>query len=1301
MTEERNNRLSRLTANLLVWLLMFAVSTAPAQSVPKVPSAAAPVNRGDLPQLSTVQEIRALSLSERKQGYPVEVEGRVTISLRTRNLIVIQNGDVGLTAFLTQNTRAVQTGQKVRLRGFTMAQRHVQVLASDLEILDSAVKLPAAKKVTVEEILANPQPARLVEVSGFVRSSSSRSGRQELVLRDRNHTILVQLFRLPRVEPPKRVIYSKIRFTGVIGFGPADETGIEPPVLLVRNWNSASVLKATPSKPFQRKLKPIADVLDIKPTRVYEDRVHVRGEVTRLGEGNNFFLRDNTGEISVSLSGTQRVKPGEVLDVMAYTEPDKAGTGIQLEFGRLRRLELPGTKLNDAGELLPNLTLADYVPALVQVENIRKLSASDLKSCPPVRIRGNAVYHDVEKKLLYVQDGTAGVAVLGITNGALVQPGALWEVSGFAVASETAPVIKRASFTRSGAEDVATPVAATTAGMAIGRYDGEWVSFDGIGRRVEALGEETLLIVARSERSHTVRIRNADAKAVEKFVNADIVIKGVARTMVDSSGQNRGSELLVADLRDIEVEESAPEEPFGIPAISIGALKRFRVDASYTKRNLTTGVVTLAWPNRVFLEDGTNTLEVLVVRPTGLVAGDRAEVLGFPRLTPRGMILEDAIVRARGPREELQAKPVAAQTVLAEGRQGQLVSLEGTLLKQVTASPEQLLIVQQDGEPFPVVIPEMFLTPSIKQLLDGSRIRATGILSLESGERGAPHSFRLLLPDSDSVMLLTPPPWWTPARLSLALAALVAAIALMLLRLDYVHRRARQSETRFAQAIDSSPVAIGIVATKSGRIIEVNDRFLNLLGFTRTKTLGKTMAQLDFWTDSPPMENLQKSANTAGSGGHLESTWRNQSGEIRHVMVSTQNIELDQEACLLLSAVDVTEKFQLLDQLRDSQKLEAVGKLAAGVSHDFNNLLTVIQGNTEILKEELQGQSELSELNDEVDAATRRAAELTRQLLAFSRKQMLQMRAVNTNELVANTQRMLQRLLPENISLETSLPETARLVHADAGMLEQVIINLAVNARDAMPRGGVLTVSVDSTDVAAPPTDIHPEAPAGHYVRLRVSDNGCGMDEVTRTRIFEPFFTTKDVGKGTGLGLATVYGIVRQHRGWIDVESRENEGSTFRVFLPILGDAEPSATAEPTESDPLPRGSERVLLVEDEASVRRVARGALTRSGYEVTDAANAGEALRIWADRKEEFDLLLTDVMMPGGVDGVELARRLTDGRADLKVLFISGYTGKIVSDPDIRRLGGHLLPKPFAQAELARKIRDVLDGVADAQPA
>jgi CheY-like chemotaxis protein len=373
--------------------------------------------------------------------------------------------------------------------------------------------------------------------------------------------------------------------------------------------------------------------------------------------------------------------------------------------------------------------------------------------------------------------------------------------------------------------------------------------------------------------------------------------------------------------------------------------------------------------------------------------------------------------------------------------------------------------------------------------------------------------------------------------------------------------------------------------------------------------------------------------------------------------------------------------------------MESIGQLAAGVAHDFNNMLTIIQGHTSRLLLDPGLPPAVQDATLAVYGAAERAAGLTRQLLMFSRKNIMQPSPLNLRDTVANLNKMLDRLLGETIVLRFECPQPPPPIYGDSGMIDQILMNLAVNARDAMLDGGTLTIRVDEAWIAPEYLEQHPEARIGHFVRLQMTDTGCGMSPKVRAKIFEPFFTTKEPGKGTGLGLATVFGIVKQHAGWIEVASELNKGATFSIFFPASEEAA-ALDGAPVAAPAAPAGgSETVLVVEDELVLREMARDFLTACGYRVLEAGSGRQALQVWGEHRSAIDLLLTDMKMPEGISGMELAEKMVAEQPGLQVVFTSGYSDDIISAEMLARNHARFLPKPYSYADLTRIVRESLN--------
>ncbi len=518
----------------------------------------------------------------------------------------------------------------------------------------------------------------------------------------------------------------------------------------------------------------------------------------------------------------------------------------------------------------------------------------------------------------------------------------------------------------------------------------------------------------------------------------------------------------------------------------------------------------------------------------------------------------------------------------------------------------------------------------------------------------------------------------------------------------------RRERDLIGRIMETSPVGI-VVADQLGKINFANLQAEKILGLTKDIILQKSCSVLDWrLTDSEgnplsgPASSLKQILDSgqpvhdacysvdAGLPTGTDPSHRNRA------LLSVNAAPLFDAGGkfdgMVVTVEDITARLALEAQLRQSQKMESIGQLAAGVAHDINNILTIIQGHAGLLLNMVSQDADVVKSLKQISAASERAAGFIRHLLLFSRKQVYRTKILDLNTVLHNLEYMLPRMLGEHITLQAHYSPDLPRIAADIAMVEQIIMNLVVNARDAMPKGGQLSIDTSAQEIDVAYVLLHPEAHAGRFVCLMVTDTGCGMERSVLQRIFEPFFTTKEVGKGTGLGLATVYGIVKQHHGWIEVQSKVGAGTTFKVFFPVAGDAGHLSISPPSESETVQGGPETILLVEDEKDLLELLREVLQQYKYRILTASCGSEALQIWDEHHGQIDLLLTDMIMPGGMTGDELAAEMKRRKPDLKIIYASGYTSAFVGR-DFGRNDVAFLAKPYQPQQVAQLIRDTLD--------
>lgn len=510
-----------------------------------------------------------------------------------------------------------------------------------------------------------------------------------------------------------------------------------------------------------------------------------------------------------------------------------------------------------------------------------------------------------------------------------------------------------------------------------------------------------------------------------------------------------------------------------------------------------------------------------------------------------------------------------------------------------------------------------------------------------------------------------------------------------------VEKSLRLSEERFSKAFEASPIPLAIQSLRQETFLDANLGFQKLTGFGHAELIGQTAQALNICGDPPDDTTVFQKLDRQVSVRNLPRRLRTKSGQLRDVLISVELFELDNEPLLLTIAQDITEQITLENQLRQAQKMEAVGQLAAGLAHDFNNILTVIQGYSTLLLGTKPTDSTDRKPLQTIIASSERARKLVRQLLTFSRKQVVQKTPMDIQSTFSDILEMLPRVLPESIEVAFNVSPDLPRINADPGMMEQMLMNLAVNAADAMTEGGRLTIGAECLQVSPALAQNHKEARPGRFLCLTIADTGCGMPPEVLAHIFEPFFTTKPVGKGTGLGLATVYGIVRQHEGWVEVQSEPGKGTSFRIFIPTSV-IKPKHEDALSSSEPASRGTETILVVEDETELREFVVEVLRSHGYQAIAAESGPQALERWAQNRGKIDLVLTDIVMPGGLTGRQVGERLLAEDPALKVLYSSGYSVGTAGKDGLVIPNKNFLPKPYCSTKLLETLRRCLDGPA-----
>jgi PAS domain S-box-containing protein len=949
----------------------------------------------------------------------------------------------------------------------------------------------------------------------------------------------------------------------------------------------------------------------------------------------------------------------------------------------------------------------DRVPLLTHAAQIRQLSPQEVEKAYPVHLRGVVTYYDSVAPNLFVQDSTAGiwVDVAGAANPP--RPGQLIDLEGV-VGPGFTPIVAKAHWTVVGSGAMPRPQTVVFSELATGADDSQWVQIEGIVRSfmLEAAGNVLVIDVSTAGGVIKVRIPDYHAPFPMDLIDANVRFRGVCGTSFNRQNQLVSVHLFVPGLRNLVVVDPALSDPFSMPTSPIGSLATFAARGINVHRVKLKGIVTAQLPGRgLFVKDVTGGLYVQSQDGGVVQPGTEIEAVGFPALGEYTPVLRSARFRPTSRHQVLTPFRITPKEALFGSYDAQLVEIEGVLQADRPDNAGGHILVTESGNlVFHALIDHARIQSPWPNLLAGTKMRLTGICSVRTDENGNASEFRIILRSPQDIAVLARPPWLNASHalslLGLLVAVIVGALVWVLslrrrvLRQTGVIRRQIETEAhleqRYRSLIDNSPYGIASL-DKNCQLLDVNPAFRRIAGLSLTENISGLPLHDVLQFSSPDLGRFNRLLELGGTFQHAEFTCQKRDAAQLILRVSGHVIpeKTDTSSRVEIIVEDITSQRQLELQLFQNHKIEAVGRLAGGVAHDFNNLLMIISGHVSLLLHKFGRNSAEGEKLQIVEEASSRAAGLTRQLLAYSRKQVLEPKILAIDPLVKNLEGMLRRLIREDIELRTELNSRDARVKVDPNQLEQVLINLAVNARDAMPDGGLLLIRTE------PPLVQHRhQLPSpmdgGSYVRITVSDSGVGMDSATQERLFEPFFTTKEMGKGTGLGLSMVYGIVRQSGGQIVVDSAPGKGSRFQIFLPLV-EQPASADASRTPELPPARGKGNILLVEDEKELRALLAETLSDLGYTVLQAGNGEEALEIAKSALPSIDMLITDMVMPR-MNGRQLSKSLRTRRPGLPVLFISGYSDVIPSEEEFFNVTTQFLQKPFSSESFSHRVRELL---------
>lgn len=1270
-----------------------------------------PVPRTENTTLTNCVQVRRLTPEEAARSPKVLLRAVVTFSDGDSGLLFVQDETGGVYVNPLEPV-TLAFGTMVELDGVAQPGSHLSFVSRAILFERGPARTPPPLNVTFDELAQGIHDSTWVQTQGVVQSVQTSGSQVRLVLGANGRRVLARVFESSEwVTDPAELVDAEVRLRGVAG---ATNSGGGDSVLLdILVPHPRLLTVTTPGTPLAKiPFRPVAWIKDNLSTNALSHRIRVQGRLERE-PGQPLALRDGADRVVLTTPSLRLAATNNAL-VVAAGFP--AGNPLlpRLE-GVVVSLLAPGGGVSGersesgagkSGELLPVLSAASQV---------RRLSTNEASRGYPVSIQGVITFShmgDNGGRLLFVQDASAGIYVRDDEQdpGAF-PPGSLVELEGFSDPGEFAPIIRKTRITKLGEGPMPVPRVVTIDDLLTGRWDSQRVRLNGVITRVDAGPRTvTMMLLAGGTTLAIVLPRDVAMENWDRLVDAEVRVTGVCGTTFNTKRQLEGLNIFARRGGDVLVLKAAPADVFDVPLRPIRNLYQFNLNQDIGHRIRVQGVMTLRVEGEgLFIQDQSDGMFIPMKQSEDCRIGDEVEVIGFPRPGH----LDAMLLEARSRRLRSGAEPKAAvvtQADLASGdHDNRLVSIDATVSEKRGDAEQPFLVCRDGAWVFEV---RGNARGGMSPVAVGSRVRVTGVWV---AQKGAPSGFgspRLLMRSASDLVVLERPSWWKPRVAAavgggLLLTILLALVWVVMLRRE-VRIRTQQSQkalAMFEASIAQSPSGILIADAPDVTIRWANSAALGIRGESAEALTGIDLGlHAQRWQtlrpDRTPYADHELPLSRAVLEGKVirneELLIRNHEGMCRWVVANAAPIRDGQGAISAGIVIfhDITDRKRaeedrerLQAQLLQAQKMESVGRLAGGVAHDFNNMLQAILGNASLALEENPGPGQLREHLEEIQKAAERSADLTRHLLAFARKQTVSPRILDLNDTVSGMLRMLRRLIGENIQLHWIPGPALWSVKIDPSQLDQVLANLTVNAKDAIQGAGKIAIKTSNVTLAAG-HDV-PECVPGDYVELLVQDSGCGMSTEVLEHLFEPFFTTKPVGKGTGLGLATVYGIVRQNGGGIRVVSKPGEGTTFVLLFPRS--EPPSAPVEAATRGERYRGTETILLVEDEPMVLGLGMRVLEQHGYTVLSAAMGERALQVAADYRGQIDLLVTDVIMPG-MNGRELRDRLSEARPGMRCLFISGYPADSITQGGVLEEGVQFLQKPFEVDELTRRVREVL---------
>ncbi|MDB6037281.1 MAG: multi-sensor hybrid histidine kinase, partial [Verrucomicrobiales bacterium] len=1223
-------------------------------------------------------------------GQFIEIEGVVTYADNDAGFSIIEDETGGIRLDSPEREIRLYAGDYVKAIGsLHPATQGLSVQALMIQITGTRT-LPSARAVPIANLSGTNNYERVV-ISGVLRSLSEDKGRSIYRLGEGGRIVTVRLNSLSK-QGDVSLVGKKIYLEGVCKFD------LKPPLvtpeieLLVGRADLLNLRIAHPDAP-TLPLTQINKLSEVKPA----EPVRLRVTVLEFHPAKRIRVKDKSGEIIALTEQWSPLVPGALIDVIGFTSA--RGATLRLEDCVYQRIGVA-----DPAQI--GVAPSSALPRLDTAAAIRRLPESEAKLGYPVRLRGVITYYDPIWNLLFFQGATEGIYVMTGNQELDVKSGQLAVLTGNTGPGAFAPIVQNPSFDilSDGPMPDAKPV--TFGEMLTGAQDSQWVKVRGLVRSLKRLQDHLDVTIAAPVGPgllHAYILRPEKNTPISFGPGSEVEALGACATDFNSLRQLAGVNLYCPAIEFVRTFNRESGDPYARKLVQINSLLRFDPDKLTNQLVHVQGVITYSSENIAYIQDKTGAIRVESEEPNEARVGDSIEIVGLLHTSGTEQALSQLHLRKISSLPMIAPVAITAENVFDPNtaEDGGLVSIEGTFLERTGFKEQTRLLIQSDDFLYSAVGAPRRLRP-LGKIYPGSRVRVTGICSVQENEMRQAKSFRILLRSAADVLVLQEPPFWDSKRLrtiagGLAFLSLVTVAWVTTLRrrvksqLKVIQKNMsdRQSqERRFTEFAEHFP-GTAFIKDSSGRYLFANRAFAALLCKDPEKVLGCVDSELGSgdWLRNRTREDIKvKESACVHEVEEVFPSDPNRSWLTTRFCISN-SVE---EPLICGIGVETTTLKTLEQQLMQAQKMESIGVLAGGVAHDFNNILTLIQGYASILESQ-ELPAEISDAAQQISRAVTRASDLTRQLLMFSRKQPLKTATLDVNSVAQNIFKMLERTLGEDICLDLKLASGALLVEADKGMIEQILVNLAVNSRDAMPGGGTFTIETERRLIAPVEASHYRGGRAGNFVMLRVIDSGSGIPAENLKKIFEPFFTTKEVGRGTGLGLATVFGIVKQHGGWIQVSSVIRRGTTFEIFLPESPRTK-ETTVPPSAETNIQGGRESILFVEDEEMLRILMKQLLETKGYKVITADCARAAQEILEKGKIQFDAVVTDIVMPGGMSGRELAAAIRARHPALPVILASGYCSEINTEAGRDLKTYPFLEKPYSIDQLQTIIQQTL---------